>query len=272
MKEKFLAIIAFLLIHCFSFSQPKIDFISQKTEKGVGIFANNPEYCPVSVKMTFKLTNMIATTGNQEIFVVPAKTNNYLIAELQKASDNSIYKYSYKFQSNFGDITLQEYDTAYEYDLPFEKGSSCKLWQGYFGSFSHQTERALDFSMPDGSNIVAARDGVVVSVVQSNTQSCPNKSCLKYNNFVNVYHSDGTFVSYCHIQFQGSKVKVGDKVKQGDVIALSGHSGFTSGSHLHFACFLPGLTERRTVETYFKIDDGSEVSNLQEGETYFKNY
>jgi hypothetical protein len=35
---------------------------------------------------------------------------------------------------------------------------------------------------------------------------------------------------------------------------------------------LPGLEKRRTVETYFKIGDGSEMAILEESEFYTKNY
>jgi hypothetical protein len=42
--------------------------------------------------------------------------------------------------------------------------------------------------------------------------------------------------------------------------------------NLHFECYLPGLEKRRTVETYFKIGDGSEMAILEESEFYTKNY
>lgn len=269
---KFIQVLCFLFISLNSFSQPKIEFSAAKIEDGVALFANNNEFCPVSAEIIFSLTNMSASTGKQTVFVIPAKAKNFLITELKKNEANGGYKYSYKFKSNYGDITIEEYDTTYEYDLPFSKGSSYSLDQGYNGSFSHQNENALDFTMPEGSNVAAARDGIVVSVIQNNTATCPNKSCIQFNNYVNIYHSDGTFASYSHIKYNGSKVKIGDIAKQGDIIALSGNTGFTSGPHLHFVCFLPGLEERRTIETYFKINEGDEVIKIKEKETYFKNY
>ena len=272
MNIKFLISLIPLLIAVISFSQPNVDFYSFKTEKGIGIYANNPEYCPVSVKMNFNLKNLAPTTGKQDVFVIPARSNKFLMTELLKVDSNGGYSYSYKFNMNYGDINQVDYDTAYEYDLPFEKGTSHKLFQGYFGKFSHQSERALDFTMPEGTNVVAARDGIVVAVVQNNTRSCPYKTCLPYTNYVNIYHSDGTFDSYCHIKHNGSKVNVGDSVKQGDVIAISGNTGFTSGPHLHFVCYLGGLKDRRSVETYFKTNDGTDVTTLEENEIYFKNY
>lgn len=261
---------------CFTifslFAQPKIDFFSEKTDKSISIYATNKEYCPVSAIISFNVTNLLVSTGNQTTFVIPAKANRFLVTTLQKIDDYKSYKYSYKFKSNFGDVTLQTYDTLYEYDLPFTKGNSFKLHQGYNGSFSHQNENALDFTMPEGTEIAAARDGVVVSVVQNNTISCPNKSCIQYNNFVTIYQADGTFANYAHLKYKGSKVNVGDSVKQGDIIAFSGNTGFTSGPHLHFVCYLPDIEKRRSVETYFKINDGNDVYTLAENETYIKEY
>ena len=42
-------------------------------------------------------------------------------------------------------------------------------------------------------------------------------------------HPDGTFATYAHIKYNRAKCKVGDTVKRGDVIALSGNTGWTSG-------------------------------------------
>ena len=270
MKLVLSAFFYFIIITLFA--QPKIKFSAQKTDKGISIFVSNSEYCPVSAQVSFNISNLSISTGTQTIFVIPAKANNFLITELQKIDAYKAYKYSYKFKSNFGDITLQSYDSAYEYDLPFTKGNSFKLHQGYFGSFSHQNENALDFTMPEGTEVAAARDGIVVSVVQNNTTSCPNKSCIQYNNYITIYQADGTFANYAHLKYKGSKVNIGDSVKQGDIIALSGNTGFTSGPHLHFVCYLPDIEKRRSVETYFKINDGSDVYTLEENEIYTKEY
>ncbi|MFY7963867.1 MAG: M23 family metallopeptidase [Chitinophagaceae bacterium] len=255
-----------------SFAQPKIDFYNQKTEKGINIYAINPEFCPVSAQITFNLSNLSPITGNQNTFVIPAKSTNFLVTELVKIDNNKGYKFSYKFKSNFGDITLQNFDSLYEYDLPFQKGDSFKLHQGYFGSFSHQNERALDFTMNEGTPITAARDGVVINVVDNYNIACPNKSCIQYNNYINIYHNDGSFANYAHLKFKGSKVNIGDSVKQGDIIALSGNTGFTSGPHLHFVCYLAGMDKRRSIDTYFKINNGEEAYILEEGNTYKKDY
>ncbi len=52
-----------------------------------------------------------------------------------------------------------------------------------------------------------------------------------------IQHSNDEFSQYAHLKYQGSFVKLGDKVTQGQPIALSGNTGFTTASHLHFHVF-----------------------------------
>ena len=46
---------------------------------------------------------------------------------------------------------------SYIYDLPFKKGTRQKVVQGYGGMFSHKNKAALDFGMPEGTPVYAAR-------------------------------------------------------------------------------------------------------------------
>lgn len=53
-------------------------------------------------------------------------------------------------------------------------------------------------------------------------------------NFVCVQHSDGTYARYFHLSRNGVRVKKGDRVAAGDILGLSGNTGFSSAPHLHF--------------------------------------
>lgn len=79
-----------------------------------------------------------------------------------------------------------------------------------------------DFAVAVGTQVKSAISGTVVEVVYG------NKS---FGNFVRVKNSD-IVTTYAHCSTL--KVKEGDKVKQGDIIALSGNTGKSSGPHLHF--------------------------------------
>lgn len=131
-----------------------------------------------------------------------------------------------------------EYDTSRLYYLPYEYGVASGVVQGYDGHHSHVGEYSLDFKMPVGSLILAAREGTVVEVVDVHSGNCPqSKNCS--NNLIYINHdsgpdADGTQGRYLHIETGGACVKVGDKVQQGDVIALSGNVGISLIPHLHF--------------------------------------
>ncbi|MFP5040355.1 M23 family metallopeptidase [Parasediminibacterium sp. JCM 36343] len=240
--------------------------------QGYILYASNNEICPVSISIGLDLSNLLFSEGQKTVFVIPAKAEKFRIGDLDIVKTGTQIKYSFKYKAVLGDATIKLYDINYAYDLPFEKGRGCKVDQGYNGSFSHQHENAIDFNMPEGTPIVAAREGLVVKVVQQNTESCPRQECIKYANYVRIYHADGTFAEYAHIKYNGSSVKVGDTVKKGDVIAFSGKTGWTTGPHLHFICFLPDFATRNSLETKFRVNDGKRIGFLIEQDTYVKLY
>ena len=53
-------------------------------------------------------------------------------------------------------------------------------------------------------------------------------------NYVVVDHQNGEFSAYCHLSERSIRVKVGDRVAQGDVIAKVGNTGRSTEPHLHF--------------------------------------
>jgi murein DD-endopeptidase MepM/ murein hydrolase activator NlpD len=125
-------------------------------------------------------------------------------------------------------------DTSFVYALPYEKDRSYLIVQGYFGIFSHQERAALDFKMKRGTNVCAARGGVVVRVKEDSDKGGWNKKYAKDGNNIVIQHRDGSRAGYWHLQKDGALVNVGDTVKQGQVIALSGKTGYASMPHLHF--------------------------------------
>ena len=94
----------------------------------------------------------------------------------------------------------------------------------------------LDIGVNCGSNIIAAKSGTVVNT----SDGCPTygsygSSCGGgYGNYIILEHSDGNYTLYGHLSQNGVKVKQGDTVDQGQVIAASGSSGSSTGCHLHF--------------------------------------
>jgi murein DD-endopeptidase MepM/ murein hydrolase activator NlpD len=264
--------ILFCFISPFVSAQQDIKIFAENKKQGYVLYANNNAFCPETISLDLNLTNLSFSKDQQKIFIIPAKTYKFRLGELDIIDPGGKYEYSFRYNYNFGDINLKNYDTSYIYDLPYQKGKRFLVIQGYNGNFSHQNENALDFKMPEGTEILAARDGIVIKVVQNNTESCPIEECKKFGNYITIYQNDGTFSDYGHIKYNGSKVMVGDNIKKGDLVGYSGNTGWSTVPHLHFACSLPGLEKRQTIITRFKIDNGIKSDYLKEKETYLKDY
>ncbi|MDI6779093.1 MAG: M23 family metallopeptidase [Bacteroidota bacterium] len=120
-----------------------------------------------------------------------------------------------------------------EYVLPYPIGKTYLCIQGYVGRTYHQGVfiYGLDFSMPIGSIVTAARSGSVVFIEESFSDEDYG---IEKANVVVILHADGTFGRYIHLTKNGALVKVNQIVAQGDPIGLSGSSGYSPMPHLHF--------------------------------------
>lgn len=150
-------------------------------------------------------------------------------------------------------------DDSYVYQLPYQKGKTFRVTQGYHGKFSHTgpDEYAVDWKMPEGTPVYAARGGIVVKAKDDSGVGGPDRKFEDCANCVLIQHSDGTIGIYAHLKKGGCKVKVGDRVNTGDLVALSGNTGFTSGPHLHFSVFKTRSgRERLSVPVKFQTEDG----------------
>ena len=244
-----------------------VNVYTEKIGSNYNVYADNKEYCPVSIKINFKLKNLKNTIKNDSIIVIPARSFEYLITELKPTVSAGEFSFSYNLNYNYGDVTVTQFDSDFIYQLPYAKGKKFRISQGYFGKSTHKGINALDFNMPLKTPIYAARGGIVARVVDTNTLNCFDEDCSKYNNYILIYHSDGTFSQYAHIFQNGSKVAPGDVVKKGQFLCYSGNTGYSSGPHLHFSVYLPRLDEPEYVQTYFKTKK-QEYTILKEGKTY----
>lgn len=99
-----------------------------------------------------------------------------------------------------------------------------------------------------GEKVYAIADGVVVQVyeeMKETTIGLSNEELQKLEaihgywplitgNIVTLEHKGGEYSQYGHLQYHSINLKVGDKVKQGQVIGLVGNNGLSNGAHLHF--------------------------------------
>lgn len=114
------------------------------------------------------------------------------------------------------------------------------------GTIRHHN--GIDIAVPVGTMVKAIAAGTVL-------QSAPHGG---YGNLVEIDHGDGMRSMYGHnSQLQ---VKAGDRVSAGQVIALSGSTGRSTGPHLHFELWKKGVN---VTEAYLK--NGADIPEVAGG-------
>jgi murein DD-endopeptidase MepM/ murein hydrolase activator NlpD len=157
---------------------------------------------------------------------------------------------------------------SYIYDLPYKQGSKYKVVQGYGGRFSHKNKAALDFRMPVGTPIYAAREGIVYRYKDDSDEGGPFPWYTRKANYIIIQHSDGSFGCYWHLQRNGVVTKKG-AVSKGQLIGYSGRTGFVLLPHLHFTVKRKLNYDMDSfVRTKFRTTKGIEI--LKSGKTYEK--
>ncbi|MFJ6859393.1 M23 family metallopeptidase [Streptomyces werraensis] len=94
------------------------------------------------------------------------------------------------------------------------------------GMWAHK-HSGQDYAVPTGTPVVAAHGGTVVKAGGNGAGDGP-----AYGNAIVIKHGNKTYSQYAHLS--SVHVKVGQVVKTGQKIALSGNTGNSSGPHLHF--------------------------------------
>ncbi|MDH5834674.1 peptidoglycan DD-metalloendopeptidase family protein [Luteimonas kalidii] len=126
-----------------------------------------------------------------------------------------------------------------EYGWPLQT-ASVRIQQAWNGSFSHadgENRHAVDFAAPSGTAVLAARDGVVMQSEAGFAEASPGEDedeLVARANFIRILHDDGTMALYAHLQTGGVLVRLGQHVRRGQVIGLSGNTGRSTAPHLHF--------------------------------------
>ena len=135
------------------------------------------------------------------------------------------------------------------YSLPVEE-SVFRLGQGFHGQFSHDdaaNRYAVDLVVPEGTPVLAARDGVVMHATSGFREGGADAGLAKRANLIRVLHDDGSMALYAHLQEGGVLVRAGQRVTLGQVIGRSGSTGYSTGPHLHFAVQVNGGMQLESV-------------------------
>lgn len=124
-----------------------------------------------------------------------------------------------------------------EYGYPLQT-AALRIQQAWHGQYSHadaENRHAVDFAADRGTPVLAARDGTVMQTEGGFDDALPDDAeAAARANFIRILHDDGTMALYAHLQPGGVHVRVGQAVRRGQAIGLSGNTGLSTAPHLHF--------------------------------------
>ena len=108
-------LLTFILITSLCKAEHNVKIYYEQIENGYNVYADNEEFCPVSIKIDFTVTNLNIDGGNNNVYVVNAKDKKQLLTSLTVSKKGKAYKFSYKYWSNYGIHNNKEYDKKETY-------------------------------------------------------------------------------------------------------------------------------------------------------------
>jgi murein DD-endopeptidase MepM/ murein hydrolase activator NlpD len=222
----------------------------------ISFVAINECRCPVEFGLRVGADDATAKTGHA---VVPPQSERVLLAIPAPAGVANI---PFDFGYVIGEPGAQ-HSPARPYRLPFAVAQSFKITQAPPDQYTHRdatSANAIDFEMPVGTPIHAAREGMVINVAHRFFKTGLSSEMLNEANFVQIMHDDGTTAVYAHLQLDTVRVRPGQRVRRGEYIANSGNTGFSGGPHLHFAVLRNAGMRTQSVPVTFAGVGGASVT------------
>jgi murein DD-endopeptidase MepM/ murein hydrolase activator NlpD len=235
---------------------------------------------PAPILATVSLLNPVNAIINQSspIVLVVKPGESIPIASVRGSVAGQRYSISTSFKFSIGNPDAI-HDPASTYRLPFQDGQAIMIGQMVGGRITTHTapdsRYAIDFDIPIGTPVVAARKGWVVDIDQGYTEGGNNPS-LKANHVL-ILQEDGTLAMYSHLSANRTTVSFGQWVEAGALIGYSGNTGYSTGPHLHFAVLTntrtpDGTAKYVSVPVTFVNDAPGQAIRLFQDETLVTNF
>jgi murein DD-endopeptidase MepM/ murein hydrolase activator NlpD len=189
--------------------------------------------------------NVRADRALPSVATVPAG-NEQTILVLQRADGASPWSYRYRWSWTPGSYEARP-DPRFDYTLPYAPGYAFQVGERLDDDPSHRHAQAIDWRMPAGTPVSAARGGTVARIASDPDQQ------------LRILHEDGTIG--CYRGLQDLRVRLGDRVAAGDALGVVAGPGGSGEPHLHFHVFRATREGTRVlVPLTFATREGSGVA------------
>ena len=236
------------------------------TEERVGsqflIYIQPGVHADLTVKLAWTLDGMVADQKAPDPVVLKAGAKT-LVGKLRFTGSAGG---TYNVQApavRYGDMSVTS--DAYVYGLPWRAGETYTCGNGWNGFGAHQGDygHAVDFLMPEGTPVLASRDGVVFATENRYSQGGNDPALGDKANYVYIRHDNGTYGRYLHFRQGGVEVQVGQPVRRGQLIGYSGNTGWSTDPHLHFDVMTAkSASADRTIGVKFQTQAGQSAGEV----------
>ena len=231
--------------------------------RGIRFTAENEFHAPVEVMLAFAdIAGLEYPLPDPELSwtVPPRESLTLLTLGIIDTIESPEVAYRYEYLIGSPDA---RHAPERPYRMPYALATAYPVTQAYPDTATHRTpdsRHAIDFAMPVGTNIFAARGGTVFAVASRNYRGGLDTTRDGAGaNVVHILHDDGTFAVYAHLNRSSIRVRPGDRVTRGEYIADSGNTGFSTGPHLHFAVVRNAGGRLESVPVSFEGRNASSV-------------
>lgn len=126
------------------------------------------------------------------------------------------------------------------YDFPLPQDAPVRTEDYY--SHRGRDEYAIDFLVPEETEVCAPRAGMVLQTKDDSDRGGPDPIFADDANWIIIAHEDGENSYLAHLGKKSLRVRVGDRVSVGQTLAVQGSTGWTTKPHVHFAVYRGGVT------------------------------